>query len=136
LTVKQNPDEYSINTKPSQRILVFSKGDFNRNGKGKENTITRDQFMEWTKSIWYFNPESAKKLKHAAPFPIELPFRLIQLYSFKNDIILDPFMGAGTTAVAAITSERHYIGYDINKDYIKLSEKRLEFYKKQTKLVI
>jgi len=117
-------------------ILIFSKGDFNRNGKRKENTITKEQFMEWTKSIWYFNPESAKKLKHAAPFPVELPYRLIQLYSFKNDIILDPFIGSGTTAVAALNSERYYIGYEINEDYVRLAERRIEPYKKQIKLSI
>jgi len=117
-------------------ILIFSKGDFNRNSKNKENTITKEQFMEWTKSIWIFNPESAKKINHPAPFPIELPLRLIQLFSFKNDIILDPFLGSGTTALAAIKSERHYIGYDINMDYIKLAERRLASSKQQIKLAV
>lgn len=116
-------------------IMVFSKGDYNRSKKGKNDTITKEQFMEWTKSIWNFNTESAKKIGHPAPFPEELPFRLIQLFSFKNDIVLDPFMGAGTTALAALNSERHYIGYDTNSDYIKISEKRLEFLKKQSKML-
>lgn len=116
-------------------IMVFSKGDYNRIKKDKENTITKEQFMEWTKSIWNFNTESAKKIGHPAPFPLELPFRLIQLYSFKNDIVLDPFIGAGTTALAAINSERHYIGYDTNRDYIKISDRRLEFSKNQSKIL-
>jgi len=115
-------------------ILVFSKGNFKRLEKGKQNTINREQFMEWTKSVWYFNPESAKKVGHPAPFPEELPFRLIQLYSFEKDIILDPFMGAGTTALMALKSNRHYIGYDIDGEYIKISERRLEFIKKQIKI--
>lgn len=89
--------------------------------------------MEWTKSIWTMNAESAKRIGHPAPFPEELPFRLIQLYSFTDDIILDPFMGSGTTAVAAARSDRHYLGYDNNQDYIKLAEKRLEFYRRQLK---
>ena len=117
-------------------IMVFSKGNYNRSKKGKEDTITKEQFMEWTKSVWNFNTESAKKIGHPAPFPIELPLRLIQLLSFKGDIIIDPFIGAGTTALAAINSERHYIGYDINKDYIKIAERRLEFSKKQIKIAI
>src|SRR4030065_1493512 len=71
-------------------ILVFSKGDYNRIKKEKQNTITKEQFMEWTKSIWTMNAESARRVGHPAPFPVELPLRLIQLYSFQDDIILDP----------------------------------------------
>lgn len=115
-------------------ILIFSKGDYKRNKKGKENTILRDQFMEWTKSIWIMNAESAKRIGHPAPFPEELPYRLIQLYSFKGDIILDPFMGSGTTAVSALKSERKFVGYDISKEYIELAEKRIESLLKQTKM--
>lgn len=107
-------------------ILIFSKGDYKREKRGKENTITKEQFMEWTKSIWTMNAESAKKIGHPAPFPEELPYRLIQLYSFKSDIILDPFMGSGTTAVAAIKSDRKFVGYEISQEYIDLAEKRLK----------
>ena len=107
-------------------ILVFSKGSFSRRKtKGKENTITKDQFMEWTKSVWMMNPESAKKTGHPAPFPIELPYRLIQLYTYKGEVVLDPFMGSGTTALAALKSERKYIGYDIDSEYVKLAESRV-----------
>ena len=81
--------------------------------------------MEFTKSIWTMKAESARKIGHPAPFPEELPYRLIQLYSFKDDIILDPFMGSATTAVAALKSERKFVGYEIDKEYIKLSEQRL-----------
>jgi site-specific DNA-methyltransferase (adenine-specific) len=107
-------------------ILVFSKGDYKRDKGKKENTITKEQFMEWTKSIWTMNAESARRIGHPAPFPEELPYRLIQLYSFKGDIILDPFMGSGTTAVAALKSERKFVGYEINKEYIELAEKRID----------
>src|SRR5215469_3340735 len=106
-------------------ILVFSKGDYSRQKENKENTITREQFMEWTKSIWTMNAESARRIGHPAPFPEELPYRLIQLYSFKDDIILDPFMGSGTTAVSALKSGRNFIGYDISQEYISLANKRL-----------
>ena len=106
-------------------ILVFSKGDYSRIGKGKQNTITKEQFMEWTKSIWTMKAESARRIGHPAPFPEELPFRLIQLYSFKDDIILDPFMGSGTVAAAALKSGRKFVGYDIKQEYIDLAEKRI-----------
>lgn len=113
-------------------ILVFSKGDYKREKGKKENTITKEQFIEWTKSIWTINAESARRIGHPAPFPEELPYRLIQLYSFKGDIILDPFMGSGTTAVAAIKSERKFVGYDISQEYIDLAEKRLKPFLEQT----
>lgn len=115
-------------------ILIFSKGDYKRERLDKENSITKEQFMEWTKSIWTMNAESARRIGHPAPFPEELPNRLIQLYSFKGDIILDPFIGSGTTAVSAIKAERKFVGYDINPNYIKLAQKRLEPFIKQTSL--
>jgi modification methylase len=115
-------------------ILVFSKGDYKREGTKKENTISKEQFMEWTKSIWTMNAESAKRIGHPAPFPIDLPFRLIQLFSFKGDIILDPFMGSGTTAIASLQSERNYIGYDTSQVYINLANNRISPLKNQCKL--
>ncbi len=111
-------------------ILIFSKGDYKRERKKeeketKQNSISKEDFMEWTKSIWTFNAESAKRIGHPAPFPIDLPYRLIQLYSFKTDIILDPFMGSGTTAIAALKSNRKFVGFEINQEYIDLAEKRI-----------
>jgi site-specific DNA-methyltransferase (adenine-specific) len=110
-------------------ILVFSKGAFDRKKEDRENTITKEQFMEWTKSVWTINPESAKKVKHPAPFPIELPYRLTQLYTFKGDVVLDPFMGSGSTAIAALKSERKYVGYDVDPEYIRIAEERIEPFK-------
>jgi DNA modification methylase len=81
------------------------------------------------------NAESARRIGHPAPFPEELPYRLIQLYSFKGDIILDPFMGSGTTAVSALKTDRKFVGYDISKEYIDLAEKRIEPLLKQTKIL-
>ena len=112
-------------------ILVFSKGEYGRSQNGKVNTITKAQFMEWTKSIWLMNTESAKRVGHPAPFPEELPQRLIQLYSFKDDVVLDPFMGSGTTALAALKAGRRFVGYDVDKTYIKLAERRLRAVKEQ-----
>lgn len=107
-------------------ILVFSKGAFSRKRpEGKADTITREQFMEWTKSVWIMNPESAKKVGHPAPFPVELPYRLIQLYTFTGDIVLDPFMGSGSTAIAALKSGRKFVGYEIDQQYIDLARERI-----------
>jgi len=110
-------------------ILVFSKGNNGRiNFHNKKNTITKDEFMETTKSVWTFPAQQARSIGHPAPFPIELPLRLIKLYTFQGDIILDPFIGSGTAAIAALITGRHFVGYDIEKDYIKLAEKRIKTY--------
>lgn len=115
-------------------ILIFSKGDYSRVKGNKKNTIERDQFLEWTKSIWEMKAESAKKIGHPAPFPEELPYRLMQLYSFEEDIVLDPFMGSGTTALVALKTKRNYIGYDVSEQYTLLANKRLNNYKEQGNL--
>jgi len=115
-------------------ILVFSKGSYSRERGDRINTITKEQFMEWTLSVWNMNAVSARSIGHPAPFPIELPHRLIQLYSFKGDIILDPFMGSGQTALAALKDDRRYVGYEISKDYIDHAEKRINAFKNQTAL--
>ncbi len=110
-------------------ILVFSKDSFRRQPPHEQgNTITRNEFLEYTKSVWAFPAESAHKIGHPAPFPIELPYRLIQLYSFANDVILDPFMGSGQTALAAIKARRHYLGYEIDPSYIELALRRIRDY--------
>jgi site-specific DNA-methyltransferase (adenine-specific) len=106
-------------------ILVFSKGSFRRPAEGRESTIGRDEFMEWTKSVWTMNTESARRVGHPAPFPEELPRRLIELYTYKGDVVLDPFMGSGTTAVAALRSDRCYVGYEVSSDYMALAEARV-----------
>jgi len=107
-------------------ILVFSKGNFRRDKlDGKTDTISKEEFLEFTKSVWSFAAESARKIGHPAPFPIELPYRLIQLYTYKDEIVLDPFMGSGQTALAALKAGRHYGGYEINAEYLELAQKRI-----------
>ena len=107
-------------------ILIFSKESYRRQPPEKRaNTIIKEQFLEYTKSVWTFPSVSAKKIGHPAPFPQELPARLIQLYTFENEIILDPFMGSGQTALAALESGRGYVGYETNEEYVHLAEKRL-----------
>ncbi|NPA35133.1 MAG: site-specific DNA-methyltransferase, partial [Chlorobi bacterium] len=116
-------------------ILVFSKETFTRkNPQKRKSTITREEFLEFTKSIWTFPAESAKKIGHPAPFPIELPYRCIQLYTFEEEVVLDPFMGSGQTAIAAIKTKRFYIGYDINAEYVELANKRIKAFKSKTPL--
>jgi site-specific DNA-methyltransferase (adenine-specific) len=113
-------------------ILVFSKEAFNRkNLPGKVSTLTRDEFLEFTKSVWSFPAESAHKIGHPAPFPIELPYRLIQLYTFRDEVVLDPFCGSGSTCIAAIKAGRHYIGYDTEEEYVELAQRRIKEYKEQ-----
>ncbi|MEO0167889.1 MAG: site-specific DNA-methyltransferase [candidate division WOR-3 bacterium] len=108
-------------------ILVFSKGTFSRKNPNKrKSAITRDEFLEFTKSVWTFPAVSAKEVGHPAPFPVELPYRLIQLYTFEGEVVLDPFMGSGQTAIAAIKTKRHYVGYEIEEEYVKLAERRIK----------
>lgn len=112
-------------------ILVFSKGEFKRSrskiGEEKQrDTIKKEDFLEWTKSVWTFPSVSAKKIGHPAPFPLELPRRLIQLYSFTTDVVLDPFIGSGTTAIAALEAERRYVGYETQPEYVQLAQERIQ----------
>lgn len=115
-------------------ILIFSKGDYKRNKKNGINTIEKKEFMEWTKSVWNMSAERAKRVGHPAPFPVELPLRLIHLLSFQDDIILDPFMGSGTTGIAAIETHRKFVGYEINSEYVSLARQRLHPYLVQPEL--
>jgi site-specific DNA-methyltransferase (adenine-specific) len=116
-------------------ILVFSKGSFNRRVlSGKISTITKADFLELTKSVWTFPAESARKVGHPAPFPVELPYRLIQLYTFEEEVILDPFIGSGQAAIAAVKANRHFVGYDISEEYVKLAERRIEEYLSESKI--
>ena len=107
-------------------ILVFSKDSMRRHKNGRESTITREEFLEYTKSVWAFPSESANRVGHPAPFPVELPYRLIQLYTFEGDVVLDPFCGSGTTCVAALETGRNYVGLDNNEEYVRLARGRME----------
>jgi DNA modification methylase len=107
-------------------ILVFSKDSFSRQRDERKNTIEKEEFLSWTKSVWTFPAESAQRVGHPAPFPEELPRRLIELYTFSGDVILDPFCGSGTTCLAARRSGRYFVGYEINPEYLQLAQRRLE----------
>ncbi len=113
-------------------ILVFSKQRFGRSKKrpddqpDREATISRDDFLEHTKSVWTFPPEPARRVGHPAPFPVELPRRLIELYTFGGEVVLDPFMGSGQTAIAALKTGRRYVGYEVSEEYAALAGKRID----------
>jgi modification methylase len=108
-------------------ILVFSKTGFSRKNPSKRKaTISRDEFLELTKSVWTFSAVSAKRVGHPAPFPVELPQRLAQLYTYEGEVILDPFMGSGQSAIAALKTKRDYIGYEIDEEYVNLANKRIQ----------
>ncbi len=107
-------------------IIVMSKGSFKRRKEpGREDTISREEFLEFTRSVWRFPPESTRRAGHLAPFPEELPYRCIQLYTFKGDVVLDPFVGSGTTCIAALKTGRNFIGINIEKKYIRRAEERI-----------
>ena len=118
----------------TERIVIASKGRFDRaleprrrqeSGLPSTVTVSRDEFMEATTDLWEIPTESATRVGHPAPFPVELPQRLIDLYTYANDVVLDPFMGSGSTAVAARRTGRHFIGFDTDAEYIELAGRRL-----------
>ena len=108
----------------SERVIVASKGRFDRARQG-ESTAGTDEFMEATLDVWHLAPESARRVGHPAPFPVELPQRLIELYTYRGDLVLDPFLGAGSTAVAAMRTGRRYCGYDTDPAYVELARRRV-----------
>ena len=120
----------------TERVVIASKKRFDRalpaveranRRLPSEGTAFVDEFMEATTDVWEIRPESATRIGHPAPFPVELPQRLIDLYTYRGDLVLDPFMGAGSTAVAAVRTGRHFVGFDTDADYIALAEQRIAY---------
>jgi DNA modification methylase len=119
----------------TERVIVASKGRFDRarsvkqraaEGLPHESTLMTEDFMALTLDIWSIPPESARRVGHPAPFPVELPEQLIRLYTYTNDLVLDPFMGSGSALVAAARLGRRYIGYDLDENYVKIARRRVE----------
>ena len=119
----------------TERVIVASKGRFDRAidrkkraklGLPSQDSIFKDDFMDWTTDVWNIGTESAVRVGHPAPYPVELPQRLIELYTYRDDLVLDPFMGSGTTAVAAIRTDRHYVGFDTDADYARAARERAQ----------
>jgi modification methylase len=104
--------------------LVFNKGRFDRVRRGR-STIDKQEFLDATLSVWDLQPESANRVGHPAPFPVALPRRFIELFTYEGDLVLDPFLGSGTTAVAAIEAARHYAGYETDSTYVEIAEERI-----------
>lgn len=118
----------------SERVIIASKGRFDRAKSVKQreklglphvSTVATEDFMSLTLDVWSMPPESAKRVGHPAPFPVELPEQLIRLYTYEDDLVVDPFMGSGSTLVAASRLNRRVIGYDLDADYVELARERL-----------
>lgn len=105
-------------------LLCFSKGSYTMQKNG-ESTISRDEFMDATKSVWHILPASAKRIGHPVPYPEELVRRCINLFSFSDAVVLDPFMGSGTTAIVAAKLGRKFLGFELSKKFHTLANKRL-----------
>jgi site-specific DNA-methyltransferase (adenine-specific) len=118
----------------TERVVIASKGRFDRalsrperqqRGLPSGISLTKEEFIEATTDVWELPSERATRVGHPAPFPVELPLRLIELYTYEGDLVLDPFVGSGTTAAAAVRSHRHYVGYDTESEYVRIAEQRV-----------
>lgn len=118
----------------SERVIVASKGRFDRarsvkqravEGLPHHSTLVTEDFLALTLDIWSIPPESARRVGHPAPFPVELPEQLIRLYTFEGDLVLDPFMGSGSALVAAAMLSRRYVGYDLDSGYVEIARQRV-----------
>lgn len=119
----------------SERVIVAAKGRFDRAVRPAErrsrglphvSTLTADEFLDATIDVWEMPPESASRVGHPAPFPVALPQRLIELYTYADDVVLDPFLGSGSTAVAAVRTGRRFVGYDLDPAYVAIARRRVE----------
>jgi site-specific DNA-methyltransferase (adenine-specific) len=110
---------------PVEVIVVLYKDEWKKQSGSGQSDITREEFLAWTNGVWPFSGESKSRVGHPAPFPVELPRRCIKLFSFIGDTILDPFLGSGTTLIAAAQTNRRGIGVEINKTYCELAKRRV-----------
>ncbi len=110
---------------PVELIVVLYKKRWRKTSGSGQSDISREEFMEWTNGVWSFSGESKKKIGHPAPFPLELPRRCIKLFSYVGDLVLDPFLGSGSTMIAAFLNRRYSIGIDIDSSYCEIAKKRL-----------
>lgn len=110
---------------PVELIIIFYKDEWKKTNGTKISDITKQEFMGWTNGVWTFNGESKKKIGHPAPFPRELPYRAIKLFSYVRDVVFDPFAGSGTTLIEASNNNRIGIGLEIDKNYCELAKNRI-----------
>lgn len=110
---------------PVELIVVLYKDEWKKTEGTKKSDISRDEFMAWTNGVWTFNGESKKRIGHPAPFPKELPYRCIKMFSYERDVVFDPFSGSGTTLLVADKTNRIGIGVEIDAAYCELSKNRI-----------
>lgn len=110
---------------PVELIVVLYKDEWKKTTGSKISDISKKEFMDWTNGLWSFNGESKKRIGHPAPFPLELPLRCIKLFSYIEDIVFDPFVGSGTTLIAASKTNRFSVGLEIDSKYCELAKKRI-----------
>lgn len=113
---------------PVEVIVVLYKKRWKKTSGSRKSNILRDEFLEWTNAVWNFSGASKNKVGHPSPFPVELPKRCIKLFSFVGDVVLDPFLGSGTTLMACLETDRKGIGVEIDRNYCELAVKRLKGY--------
>lgn len=110
---------------PVELIVVFFKDEWKKTNGSKISDISGEEFKNWTQGVWAFNGESKKKIGHPAPFPIELPYRCIKLFSYQRDTVFDPFSGSGTTLLTAQNLDRNSVGLELDKSYCELAQRRI-----------
>lgn len=110
---------------PVELIVILYKDSWKKQLGSKQSDISRDEFMAWTNGVWQFNGESKKRVGHPAPFPPELPYRCIKLFSYVGDVVFDPFLGSGTTVMEAVNNRRVGVGMDIDSGYCELAARRI-----------
>lgn len=110
---------------PVEVIVILYKDKWKKTGGTKKSDITKGEFLEWTNGVWNFSGESKRRIGHPAPFPVQLPRRCIKLFSFVDDLVLDPFLGSGTTLVACGQTQRRGIGFEVDSHYCKIAENRI-----------
>ncbi|MBR1799245.1 MAG: site-specific DNA-methyltransferase [Bacteroidales bacterium] len=111
---------------PVELIVVLYKDEWKKTGGTKVSDISSDEFKEWTQGVWCFNGESKKRIGHPAPFPKDLPYRCIKMFSYVDDVVLDPFSGSGTTLIVAEKTGRKSVGIEIDPTYFNLAKKRIQ----------
>lgn len=110
---------------PVELIVILYKNSWKKQLGSRKSDISRDEFMAWTNGLWTFNGESKKRVGHPAPFPRELPYRCIKLFSYVGDVVFDPFLGSGTTLIEAQNNKRFGVGVEIDRGYCELAQKRI-----------
>jgi site-specific DNA-methyltransferase (adenine-specific) len=110
---------------PVELIVILYKEQWKKTNGTKKSDMTKQEFMDWTNGLWTFNGESKKRIGHPAPFPVELPYRAIRLFSYQGDVVFDPFAGSGTTLIVAANTNRKAVGIELDEHYCELAKKRI-----------